>query len=1323
MHSRFGKRGALVAGLLVLAIAAMTPSVAAARPEPGVKPRGFRLFALSLGAMTINRIYCGLATTGEVCVDSTNSSTIGGGFWPKGTPDQYVFNSGLRIAGVIGGSKPANPWGGDTTGAFFFDARGDNGVGQEVEPIYNAKSPDDVANWPAEALVPAGDVSADIFNPLLQGRVSASQGDVWWMSWEGDPAHNNGRPHPMGIVVEQRGMGWNFPSGNEDIIYFVYTFYNITSTRESDYAAIRPAMRAKLLEKAQQFQALNNAAFGITLPPEGYAIEHMFAAFGADMDVGSAGENYSTVELPFALGNTYQRDFGQPSGWQFDPGIFAAPLFPGVGFVGVKYLKSPTGPGAIQLFGNTINGGVFGDARNTTQLWRYLSGNISTAAGDQSCTFNPITTHLCYINNTAKADMRFFQSSTELSLPPGGSGSIVVAYIFAAPAKVASFVPGGATDLKPGNPLRFASPDSLAARGSNMVDSLAGFLDYTDVNHDSVAQQNEYKVVPGSLLGKALVAQFVFDNKFLLPFAPESPEFFLVPGDNQVTVLWRPTTSETTGDPFFQLAKDAMVVPPGGGAPVVNPLYDPNYREFDVEGYRVYRGRVDNANALTLLAQFDYAGTSIRDYSGFVNPAPGCAPELGVFTDCPGYVPAEFAPGVTRTHFVEVPLQEKFSDGSVSLITQIKAGERALLADGTAYVTKADTLVTGLDSGNPPLADTGVPFSYVDHAVRNNFRYFYVVTAFDVNSFASGNSSLESSKSATKAVTPHVGATTAQYAVTTTQSDYGRGIQLTDNVTPTIDPATGRFSKMFPPANGWDAAFNGYVAQIVKGSGTVIVRLDSIQLGSAYGNIPGTYFLTIQPGQPSESHTSYTVLMGQTDGETPAVANFSAAPVDPESATNFGVAPDFVLGASITSTTPGAYYTAAWGRGCVNAAEGFDSGQCSYQGARWFNGPSPASNETKDNPNAPGNQEIDNFGTIPYTFAAGYNNAGELAGVTTIYEPHSYLTVQSTYREVEGAIGYAARAADFNVYWGTGGKVDSVIDVTHNVPVPFDSILGGGWGILNASAGAAGGSRDGRPAVLSLFDWGCVQPLHDLVGGNGARLKCGTGGSNPVSDPFIPGPVFKTDSVAQLGPIAMITGFKLDSAPAMGKAPQPNPGFSMYLAGHLFFFELPALPASGTVWSMRSYVGAIQGGNGGPPGDEGPYTYADVHKRQFTAVGAEVRMVFDAVNQQSAASVADLDKVHTVPDPYYVTNEFEQSTDVKVLKFVNLPAVCTIRIYSSSGVLVDVIEHNSITADGTESWNLQNRNHQVVASGVYFYHIEAGDARRVGRFTVVNFAQ
>ena len=94
-----------------------------------------------------------------------------------------------------------------------------------------------------------------------------------------------------------------------------------------------------------------------------------------------------------------------------------------------------------------------------------------------------------------------------------------------------------------------------------------------------------------------------------------------------------------------------------------------------------------------------------------------------------------------------------------------------------------------------------------------------------------------------------------------------------------------------------------------------------------------------------------------------------------------------------------------------------------------------------------------------------------------------------------------------------------------------------------------------------------------------------------------------------------------------------------------------------------------------------------------------------------------------MPDPYYVTSQFEATTDAKVIKFVNLPADAIVRIYSSSGVLVNVLEHHSDTFGGEADWNVRNRNNQVVASGVYFYHVEAGDARRVGRFTVVNFAQ
>ena len=35
-------------------------------------------------------------------------------------------------------------------------------------------------------------------------------------------------------------MGYNFPSGNEDILYFIYTFYNVTSRDPAAYAGCGP---------------------------------------------------------------------------------------------------------------------------------------------------------------------------------------------------------------------------------------------------------------------------------------------------------------------------------------------------------------------------------------------------------------------------------------------------------------------------------------------------------------------------------------------------------------------------------------------------------------------------------------------------------------------------------------------------------------------------------------------------------------------------------------------------------------------------------------------------------------------------------------------------------------------------------------------------------------------------------------------------------------------------------------------------------------------------------------------------------------------------
>jgi hypothetical protein len=169
--------------------------------------------------------------------------------------------------------------------------------------------------------------------------------------------------------------------------------------------------------------------------------------------------------------------------------------------------------------------------------------------------------------------------------------------------------------------------------------------------------------------------------------------------------------------------------------------------------------------------------------------------------------------------------------------------------------------------------------------------------------------------------------------------------------------------------------------------------------------------------------------------------------------------------------------------------------------------------------------------------------------------------------------------------------------------------------------------------------------------------------------------------------------------------------------------SMPALPAEGTVWSLRSYQGTIAGA-------PGAYTYTPPLVRSFTAIGATSALDFGVSSTIAAATKNDLSRVHTVPDPYYVKSAYEASTEQKVLKFVGLPARAIIRIYSVSGVLVRMLEHDGTRyastsrSQGSEfDWDLRNRNNQVVASGVYFYHVEAGDARRVGRFTVVNFAQ
>jgi hypothetical protein len=233
--------------------------------------------------------------------------------------------------------------------------------------------------------------------------------------------------------------------------------------------------------------------------------------------------------------------------------------------------------------------------------------------------------------------------------------------------------------------------------------------------------------------------------------------------------------------------------------------------------------------------------------------------------------------------------------------------------------------------------------------------------------------------------------------------------------------------------------------------------------------------------------------------------------------------------------------------------------------------------------------------------------------------------------------------------------------------------------------------------------------LSSANGGPGRAIPCGgtpTGGD---------GPSYTLTRQATIGAIVHFTGSTANSQTSTNA----GQGYAMYIAGNLFMFQTTTLP-TGTVWALRDYVGAITGGNGFG-GNDGPYAFAP-SVRPFSATGASVSLSFTATTTIANARDRDLRRVHTVPDPYYGTNSFETSATERVIKFVNLPERAIIRIYTVSGVLVAVIEHNSTTSSEAV-WDVRNRNGRIVASGVYFYHIEALNARRVGRMTVVNYAR
>ena len=102
--------------------------------------------------------------------------------------------------------------------------------------------------------------------------------------------------------------------------------------------------------------------------------------------------------------------------------------------------------------------------------------------------------------------------------------------------------------------------------------------------------------------------------------------------------------------------------------------------------------------------------------------------------------------------------------------------------------------------------------------------------------------------------------------------------------------------------------------------------------------------------------------------------------------------------------------------------------------------------------------------------------------------------------------------------------------------------------------------------------------------------------------------------------------------------------------------------------------------------------------------------------------ITSLGDVGVVPNPYRVNSGFKEAEHLRQIRFTNLPEQCTIRIFSLTGEVVNIIDHND-SESGNAWWDMRTINNQEIAPGLYIYHVQSpsdiGGDPFIGKFAVI----
>jgi hypothetical protein len=137
--------------------------------------------------------------------------------------------------------------------------------------------------------------------------------------------------------------------------------------------------------------------------------------------------------------------------------------------------------------------------------------------------------------------------------------------------------------------------------------------------------------------------------------------------------------------------------------------------------------------------------------------------------------------------------------------------------------------------------------------------------------------------------------------------------------------------------------------------------------------------------------------------------------------------------------------------------------------------------------------------------------------------------------------------------------------------------------------------------------------------------------------------------------------------------------------------------------------------------------YRIYYKRPFVQSDTLKFTINEAADLNIQALKTTMDDIKVVPNPYVATNAMEPAVantnlnQRRKIMFTHIPAECTIKIFTVSGLLVDQIDVDNDPEKGIIHWDLTSKEGLEIAAGIYIYHIKAhrtGD-EKIGKFAVI----